>query len=433
MLEKIKDMRGRYILVSLSIIPVIIWLINFGFGSPFASIGIFVASLGKAAALAGITLFCLNPLLSMRHHLVEVVFGSLDKVYRIHVQSGKISFVLITAHPFFLGIGRLIGGKSISTIWDWTSILLITGYLSFLILLVVTATSIYSHIRHQNWVLVHHLFGWLIPLFFLHSILARSQMTKIPELFGYLLFIGSIGFSAFLYRSVYSKHFTSKHAYVVADANHVSDSVIEFVLKPTGIPISFQAGQFAYASFDSPGVDPEFHPFSFSNANNGPYVRFAVKALGDDTKNIQKVTEGSKVYLDGPYGAFSYRKVKNPKQVWIAGGIGITPFLSMARSFSGKKHYNIHFFYGTESLDEAIFLQEFIDITRQLPDNFDTKVIAKNLTGFVTIDLLKASLGSLEEYDYFICGPPGMMKALKTQLLSAGVGELSIHVESFSV
>ncbi len=430
---KLQKLPGNLTIVFLSVFPVILWLLNVGFDAPFESLGTFIASLGKAGALSGLTLYCINPVLSMRHRWLEFYFGGLNNLYNLHKYIGKTSFVLILAHPFLLGLGRFINGKSVTIIWDWSGLLVITGIVALVFLIFTTAMSIYSHIKHQNWVNVHKLFGWLIVLFFAHALIGKSQITKIPELFVFMMTIGSIGMSAFLYRSVFSKWFVKRYKYQVSDVNKLTDSVVEIVLKPLGIPLSFQAGQFAYLSFDSEVVDAEPHPFSFSNANNGPYIRFVIKALGDDTTKFRNLQLGTKAYLEGPFGQFSYKHVKNKKQVWIAGGVGITPFLSMARSFSGKQNYDIKFFYGTESLADAVFLQEFIDITRHLPDNFNTSVVAKNYSGFVTIDSLKQSLGNLTDYDYLICGPPRMMDTLQKQLSEAGVNEQNVHVESFSM
>lgn len=416
----------------LCFIPLFLWLNSFGIQNTVTSVGTFVASLGKAVALVGTTIYLLNPILSLRHYKVESWLHGLDKVNRLHAKNGKLAFWLITLHPPFLGLGRWMNGKSFTTVWDWSSFVIVAGIVALAGLFLATAVALYSHIRHQTWIQIHRYFGWLIPLFFIHGLLARGQIVKIPLLFIYIALLGLGSFSAFLYRSVLWKRFVKRYTYEIAELNRLNDTIAEIVLRPKGIAIHFTEGQFAYVSFEADGIDEEPHPFSFSNAHNGPYIRFMIKSLGDDTQRFQSLQKGTKVYLEGPYGRFNYKTVANHQQVWIAGGIGITPFLSMARSFSGSDSYDIRFFYGTDSLEESVFLGEFIDVTRRLPESFKTSVVAKNISGFVTIELLKNSLGDLSSFDYFICGPPIMMKTLTKDLIQSGVVPEKIHSEQFS-
>lgn len=428
----IQKYKSNILLVLFGFIPIFIWLDSFGFSNATATFGITIASLGKAVALCGTTLYCLNPIFSARFSFVENLLGGLDKVNKTHARSGKLAFWLIILHPIFLGLGRFLKGTPFSRIWDWSSLVIFLGIVAFFALIFVTAASIYAHISHQSWIWVHRLFGWLIALFFLHGLLARGQIVKIPLLFAFFIMVGLAGFLAFLYRSVFWKKYIKRFPYEIAEINRLNSSVAELVLHTDGEKMHYEAGQFAFVSFDAIGVDPEPHPFSFSSTDNGPYIRFTIKALGNDTKRFLELQPGTAVLLEGPYGQFSYKRVQNHSQVWIAGGIGITPFLSMARSFSGKDTYDIRFFYGTDSLNEAVFLHEFINIARHLPDNFSTSVVAKNYSGFVTIEMLKNAMKDLKKFDYLICGPPVMSKQLSRQLRKAGVPDSQIHFESFS-
>jgi predicted ferric reductase len=432
-MDFVKKYQGAVVLFLVSSVPLFLWLQYAGFSTVTTDNATLVTSLGKAVALSGIALYSVMPVLSMRHRAIAKLFGGTGRVYSLHKTAGKMSFFLILLHPVLLGGGRMMGGLSIASVWDWWSLSIIIGAIGLCGLVFVTGMSIYSHIKHQNWIIIHRLFGWLLPLFFVHALVARGQIVQNKTLFIYMLAIGLLGFGAFAYRSIFSRFIVKQHRYVVAEVNRFTGTVTEIVLKPLGVPIVYAPGQFAFLRFEAEGIDSEAHPYSFSNANNGPYARFTVKALGDDTAALQNLECGTKAFLEGPYGDFSYRNLSNRKQVWIAGGVGITPFLSMARSLAGSNKYDIRFFYGTESLEDAVFLGEFLDITRHLPDNFNTKVVSKDIEGFVTLDLLKESLGNLGDFDYMICGPQVMMRMLEEQLLSAGVQPRQIHIEAFSM
>ena len=424
---------GSFVMFVLAAMPIILWLVGTDSAALTASNASFVRGLGKGTALSGLALYCLMPVLSMRHSVIEWVFGGLNKVYSLHATSGKTSFYLILAHPLLLAASGIIGGVGVANLWDWTSAVVVLGVVGLVALIVVTAFTIYAHVKHQKWVLVHRLFGWLLPVFFAHALVARAQIVTNRALFVYMVGLGGLGLGAFLYRSVFGRYVIKKYRYVIAEVNRVTPTVTELVLKPKGIPISYTPGQFAYLSVRSDVVDDEAHPYSFTTANNGPYVRFAIKALGDDTAKLQYLTPGTDAYLEGPYGNFSYHNSKNKQQVWIAGGVGITPFLSMARSLSAQNKYNIHLFYAAEAMSDAVFLRELLAIRRYLFDSFETTIVNRQISGFVSVDIIQQQIPDMTVPDYFICGPPAMMKILKKQLLAKGVPESAIHTEEFSM
>ena len=236
---------------------------------------------------------------------------------------------------------------------------------------------------------------------------------------------------AFFYRSVFGK-LISRYPYVVCEVNTPAAATTEVVLKPIGIPITYNPGQFAYLSVVCPGIDPEAHPYSFTTAANGPYIRFVIKELGDDTKTMKNLVVGSKAFLEGPYGDFTYHSSRNKKQIWIAGGVGVTPFLSLARSLKNKSAYRVQLFYASDRLEDTVFLRELLMIQKTIPDVFELTVVNKNISGFVSLELLQKQLGDLTGYDFFICGPPPMLKILKGGLVKAHVSSTQVYTEEFS-
>jgi predicted ferric reductase len=424
---------GLLALVLITVPPIIYWLL-----ATTATYSLNLSSilllLGKLVALMGIILFLVNPILSMRHAVVVRIFGSLDMLYTLHKHSGKLSFFLILCHPLLLGSGRLLSGDSLLDMWSWTSLLIISGVVSLLLISALTAVAIYAHIKHQNWVKIHRMFGWAIPLVLLHAFIAKGQIYQLAPLRFYIITLGVLGFSAFIYRSVLSRYLVKRYRYRVEEIVAERGNVTGVTLKPLATPLSYIPGQFAFVSFMQDDLSSEAHPYSFTTANNGPYIQFGIKGLGDDTRELsQKLRLGSPAFLEGPYGGFTQLSVKNKKQIWIAGGVGITPFLSMARALNTEDQEDITLFYAAQQKVDAAFLEELHDIAKIVRPFFKVFIVDEKISGFVSTTMIQDTMGSITEYDYLVCGPPVMMRSIVGQLHKAGVKKTQIHLEAFSM
>jgi predicted ferric reductase len=133
--------------------------------------------------------------------------------------------------------------------------------------------------------------------------------------------------------------------------------------------------------------------------------------------------------LEGPYGEFSYLNMRNKRQVWVAGGIGITPFLSMARSLSPGEDYDIHLFHGVKTKNEAYFADELDAIAQRVP-GFNFTAVPEDERGFITVDDI-CGTADMTTTDVLICGPPAMVVALSSKLLERGVPAQRVHGERF--
>ena len=121
----------------------------------------------------------------------------------------------------------------------------------------------------------------------------------------------------------------------------------------------------------------------------------------------------------------SLEKAKN--QIWISGGIGVTPFLSMARSLE-KESAKIKMYYCTNTKEEAIFVEELKEIAKKSA-NFKIKTWFSNETGKINGDMIVKSEG--KDNLFLICGPPAMMNAVSEQLVNQGVPKNNIKMENF--
>jgi predicted ferric reductase len=202
----------------------------------------------------------------------------------------------------------------------------------------------------------------------------------------------------------------------------------------------FRPGQFGWLTVWGSPFQITAHPFSFSSSaavSNGR-VEMAIRELGDFTNDIAKVPVGRRVYIDGPYGAFT---TGNPADmhVLIAGGVGITPMMSMIRTLADQGDRRpVILLYGSKDWDAITFREELEVLTSQL--DLTVVHVLENPPagwagerGFITADVLQRHLPApYAEHEYFICGPNVMMDAIENALGKLKVPMTKYHSERYS-
>lgn len=178
----------------------------------------------------------------------------------------------------------------------------------------------------------------------------------------------------------------------------------------------------------------EYHPFTISSGTKDDNIRFTMKMLGNFTRRVRDhLTSGAEVLVEGPYGRFNPLKESNRKQVWIAGGIGITPFLSTLRSMNEKHDQKIDLFYCVREETEALYLEEMRDIASQF-EGVNLHLMTSDTGGWLTADVIEEAIGEgVTQSSYYFCGPKPMLKALSAGLQAKGVKAKAIHFDEFKM
>jgi 3-phenylpropionate/trans-cinnamate dioxygenase ferredoxin reductase subunit len=206
--------------------------------------------------------------------------------------------------------------------------------------------------------------------------------------------------------------------------------------------MQFQPGQFAWITLDISPFRMREHPFSMSSSAVRPdRLEFGIKALGDFTKTIKDVKPGTKAYLDGPYGVFtSDRYGDSGGFVLIAGGIGITPMMSMLLTAAERQDDRpFLLIYASKTWSDVTFREELEELRTQL----DLTIIFvikeppeywQGETGYVDRELLAKYIplhrGSRH---YFICAAPVMMEAVEAALYDLEVPITNVQIEHFNL
>jgi predicted ferric reductase len=249
-------------------------------------------------------------------------------------------------------------------------------------------------------------------------------------MFAHLL-VGVVSFSyiTFLYEL-----FGPRYRYKVTGI-YKSGDVVNIFLSPEGRKISFSSGQFIYISADAKSPGRELHPFTISSAPEEEILRISSKIVGDYTLKLPNINEGSEMTLYGPYGKFSEKffREREKETVWIAGGIGVTPFLSLIRNSEVRlEDRKVCFYYCFKKDEEAVFEKEISYLTgisksiKFIP--WDT---AKNR--HLNADMVCQNLSNPTDSLIQICGPQRMMDDFKMQFMEKGIKEENIVFESFQL
>jgi predicted ferric reductase len=197
-----------------------------------------------------------------------------------------------------------------------------------------------------------------------------------------------------------------------------------------------RAGQFAFVSFES-SEGP--HPFTIASDWHGDkQLTFLIKALGDYTRALPKdLKVGTPVHIEGPYGRFNFEDGgAAAHQVWIAGGIGITPFLSklqsMARGVNASKadRAAVDLIYSTRSADEA-----FVSRLREaaLQAGVRLHLLVEQKDGRLSVDRLCELVPAWREASVWFCGPSGFGRVLREGLTRRGLPGGRFHQELFEM
>lgn len=390
--------------------------------------------LSQIIALLGIVLMSTSLLLSTRFRLIENFLGGLDKAYFTHHFIGSIAFVFLINHPLMLAVQSLPRTKSsLLYLIPGTDLAYNLGILGLYFLVFSFIFIVFLQLPYHLWKITHRFLGLSFLFGSIHSLLISSDISSFLPLRLWIGFFIVIGLASSIYIIFLYRHLGPKYLYRIDKIERILD-IINFYLKPvTHRTLSFIPGQFVYPEFDNRQVGPETHPFSISSAPHEDFIRLSIKILGDHTLKFPGLSEGDKLFLYGPYGKFFSLHEKPTKNVlWIAGGIGVTPFLSSLRSeaFASSKKA-ITFYYCYRNSNEGVFTEEITKLVNTSSNiNFINWCSAEKKRLTVAEISQQVNLKSLDMV--YLCGPVPMMSDLTNQLINLGVPQDKIYFENFS-
>ena len=400
-------------------------LVKRGIWAVLACIALFVAlHLGLApehhddrtlatTALGGIAFLLMTSsiVLSTRLAALEDLFGGLDRMYQVHRVAGVLCALFALVHFFAVPKELPAGVDPAANSLTPSGPL---GMLGLIILVIGLFVALNRKIRYSVWRPTHKVMGLVYVLIIGHFTTAPGVFFERFSASGIVLMAAaSAGVLAFLY-SVFGANRRAALPFTIEAVN----------------ALDFRAGQFAFIEVQGKGWT-EPHPFTISSAPGEGRLRFTIKVLGDWTRKVrEELQPGGEVLVRGPYGRFDATKAGR-KQIWLAGGIGLTPFLSSLRAMEIHDDRQIHLVYAAREVRDAIYLDELRARAAEL-GNVTLVPLFSDEGNFARVDMMREKLPDpLDSYEYFLCGPKPMVDGLMADLKKAGVPRSRLHTEAF--
>lgn len=393
---------------------------------------------GQVVGTVAGVLLLLQIILSARLKCLDRVFG-LNNLFKFHRLTGISVACLILVHPILIFIPE----DRITIPFEWRYW---PEFIGIFLLLLIVATVITSHWRtglrlpfHRWWPIHRAAAILIIVVFWVHVLAVNDTFEQKPLK---MLAHGAIGISGFLFIWIRTRRLRNQRkTFRVSTVEQVGKDAVRLkIISKTQNMLVYVPGQFSFLRFLSPHISDEEHPFTIASSPTGAsFIEFVVRTTGDWTAQLKDLRQGDKVILDGPFGHFSHLQLPAKKEViMIAGGIGITPMLSMLRYMADHQDpRKITLIWINKTRKHIIFPHEFQNLAARLNGLRNVHVLTRDPEfdgekGRLDRSRLKRLVSECSpSAAIFVCGPDQMMKDVFKFMVAMGFPKRMISMEQF--
>ncbi|MFD5572045.1 ferredoxin reductase family protein [Streptomyces cadmiisoli] len=427
---KVMARAGLYAVLAANTAVVTVFFAQAGFASNALIV------LGRAAGLYGALLMAFQLLLVARLPWLDRRIG-MDRLTLWHRWVGFGLLWTLVAHVVFivLGYADSSGLDPVNQLVDLAET--VEGVLRAVVALAlimavgaVSARSARRRLAYETWHFIHLYTYAAVVLAFSHQVAAGSTFVSSPAATAYWWTLWSVALgSVALGRLVLPLWRNHRHRLRVSAVVPENDDVVSVHVTGRDLDrLPARAGQFFLWRFLTPDRWWQANPFSLSAAPDGRTLRLTVKAAGDGSAALRRLRPGTRVFAEGPYGAFTTLHRTRADVLLIAGGVGVTPIRALLEELHG--HAVVIHRVATER--DAVLHDEL----RELAEAKGAELHL--VTGPVAPDRLAPHelarlVPDVADRDVYLCGPPGMTAAVLRSLRELGVPGRQIHFERFSL
>ncbi len=298
--------------------------------------------------------------------------------------------------------------------------------------------------RYEGWRLVHVLLANIAVLGAALHVIWLNDLTREPLPRFWFAVLSMIVLVVNGHRWIRRPWAARRAPYEVEEVRRETRSAVTLVLRAVGHPgTRFRPGQFAFLKIGSSPYVFEEHPFSIASSAVQPERKeLTIKAIGDFSEVVAGLRPGRTVHLDAGHGGFTTDGLTSEGFVLIAGGVGVTPMLSIIRTLAdrGDRRHVVLVVAGRvaddllhladrEHLEERLNLRVF-ELLTEPPLDWEGEV---GRFREAVLEAVLPATRSRKRFDYFLCGPAPMVDAVNTLLTDRGVDRRRVHTELFDV
>jgi len=394
-----------------------------------------------AIGYAGLAMMGLQFGLTARFRYVTEPWGE-DVIYHFHRQLSLIAVALVIAHPLILFAVRpeLIALLN-SFRAPWRARFAAISTYSLIAIVVTAIWRVKLRIKYETWHITHIILAVVAVTAGLLHMVGWGRYLVSPQKRALWIALPIFWLALLLYIRIVKPLFILRRPYRVSKVRKERGDTTTLVMHPDGHPgFRFSPGQFGWLTLWGSPFKITGHPFSFSSSSEvtDGSVEMSIRNLGDFTSRIHEVPVGQRIYLDGPYGAFT---IGNPADmhVLIAGGVGVTPMISMLRTLADRNDPRpAILLYGSKDWESITFREELEELKARL--NLTVVHVLRDPPadwtgekGFINPEVFKRHIPQpYADHEYFICGPTRLMDIIEEALSDMNVPISKYHSERYS-
>ena len=343
-------------------------------------------------------------------HVLLVLIGYAGEE---HIALYKESWKLLTQYP-----------------WMWGA------FLGFVLMVQAGVTS-YKKARaklsYESWWLLHTLTYVAVAAAMMHQISNGPMFLNHPlnKLFWVLLYV-AVAFSIVVWRIGIPLWKSIRHDLKVDRVIVEAPGVVSVVIRGRALHrLGAQGGQFFNWRFAQKGHFLLQHPYSLSAAPKDKFLRITVKDLGDHSRDLINLKAGTRVFMEGPYGAFTANRATRKHVVMVAGGVGITPIRAIAEEFGDSVRIDILYRVSNES--ELVLRKELDYLAEKSAGSIKVHYLVGSRNQHpMSANYIQKYVPYFADSDVYVCGPEGMVDAVRNAARQVGVPKNRFHDEAFA-